>query len=98
MSTRVEQLRERLVTQLAPCEVRIRDDSAAHAGHAEAGDGSHLAVRVISARFQGLKPLERHRLVYAAAADLLAGPLHALQIRTETPEEASINLNPGERR
>lgn len=89
MSANIEQLRARLTEQLAPCEVRIRDDSAGHAGHAGAGDGSHLAVRVISPRFQGLRPLERHRLVYAAAGNLLQGSLHALQIRAETPEEAA---------
>ncbi|MGC4027775.1 MAG: BolA family protein [Steroidobacteraceae bacterium] len=89
MSANIEQLRARLGAALAPCEVRIRDDSAAHAGHAHAGESSHLTVRVVAARFRGLKPLERHRLVYAAAGDLLAGPLHALQIHTETPEEAA---------
>lgn len=89
MSTNLEQLQSRLATALAPCEVHIRDDSKAHAGHAHGGVESHLAVFVIAARFQGLKPLERHRLIYAAVGDLLAGPLHALQIRAETPEEAA---------
>lgn len=89
MSTNIDELKARLQAALAPCEVRIRDDSAAHAGHAHAGESSHLSVRVIAGRFRGLKPLERHRLVYAAAGDLLQGPLHALQVHTQTPEEAA---------
>ncbi len=91
MSANIEQLRMRISAELAPCEVRIRDDSAAHEGHAHAGEASHLTVRVIAARFRGLRALERHRLVYAAAGDLLAGPLHALQIHAQTPEEAAGN-------
>jgi BolA protein len=35
----------------------------------------------------GVRTLERHRMVYAAAADLRAGRIHALQINALTPEE-----------
>jgi BolA protein len=71
----------------APLELTLRDDSAAHAGHAGAREGAHFAVRIVSAHFAGLKPLERHRLVYAAAAPLLPGRIHALQISALTPDE-----------
>jgi BolA protein len=72
---------------LAPAELLIRDDSAAHVGHAGAREGAHFAIRIVSDRFAGLRLRERHRLVYAAAAPLLAGPIHALQIDAMTPEE-----------
>jgi len=71
----------------APTRLTLRDDSAAHAGHAGASEGGHFAVWLVSSRFSGLKPLERHRLVYAAAAPLLPGRIHALQINALTPEE-----------
>lgn len=71
----------------APQQLTLRDDSAAHAGHAGAREGGHFAVRIVSGRFAGLKALERHRLVYAAAAPLLPGRIHALQINALTPEE-----------
>jgi BolA family transcriptional regulator, general stress-responsive regulator len=71
----------------APLQLTLRDDSAAHAGHAGAREGAHFALRIVSNRFAGLKPLERHRLVYAAAAPLLPGRIHALQINALTPEE-----------
>jgi BolA protein len=70
-----------------PREFVVRDDSAAHAGHAGAREGGHFAVRIVSSRFANLTPLERHRLVYAAAAPLLPGRIHALQINALTPEE-----------
>ncbi len=72
---------------LAPQHLALRDDSAAHAGHAGAREGGHYSGRIVSSRFAGLKALERHRLVYAAAAPLLPGRIHALQIDALTPEE-----------
>ena len=72
---------------LSPEHISLRNDSAHHAGHAGAREGGHYAVFIVSSRFKGLKPLERHRLVYAAAAPLLPGRIHALQINALTPEE-----------
>lgn len=82
-------LEARLRAALTPAELAIRDDSAAHAGHPGAREGAHLAVRIVSARFAGLRMLQRHRLVYDAAAPLMAGRIHALQIDALTPEEST---------
>ena len=41
----------RLQQVLAPVSLDVIDDSAAHAGHAGAREGSHLTVRIVSARF-----------------------------------------------
>jgi BolA protein len=46
-------------------------------------------VRLVSAAFRGRPQLERHRLVYAAVADLMRGDVHALNIRALTPEEVT---------
>lgn len=87
MSSLGDELEALLRQAFAPTRLTLRDDSAAHAGHAGAAEGSHFAVWVVSSRFAGLRPLERHRLVYAAAAPLLPGRIHALQINALTPEE-----------
>lgn len=87
MSTVAKELEARLRMALAPTVLRLRDDSAAHAGHPGAREGAHFAVHVVSERFRGLPPLKRHRLVYDAAAPLMAGRIHALQINALTPEE-----------
>jgi BolA protein len=88
-SSLAEDLDARLRAALAPVSLRLRDDSAAHAGHAGAREGAHFAVHVVSSRFANLRLLERHRLVYDAAAPLMAGRIHALQINALTPEEES---------
>jgi BolA protein len=80
-------LRDTLTVALQPQKLVLRDDSAHHAGHAGAQDGAHFAVHIVSPRFAGVRTLERHRMVYAAASALLAGRIHALQITALTPEE-----------
>jgi BolA family transcriptional regulator, general stress-responsive regulator len=87
VSSTAEELEALLRQAFAPQRLVIRDDSAAHAGHAGAREGAHFAVWVTSSRFNSLPALARHRLVYAAAAPLLAGRIHALQIHALTPEE-----------
>lgn len=87
MSELAVALREHLTLALDPRCIELRDDSSRHAGHAGARDGAHFAVHIVSPRFAGVRPLERHRMVYAAAAPLLAGRIHALQITALTPEE-----------
>lgn len=91
MSTLAGELEALLRQALAPTALALRDDSAHHAGHAGARDGAHFAVRIVSGRFAGLAPLARHRLVYDAAAPLLAGRIHALQITALAPEESGEN-------
>jgi acid stress-induced BolA-like protein IbaG/YrbA len=52
------------------------------------GDGSHFEAVVVSAAFAGKSLLQKQRLVMATVKDQIAsGELHALSIKTFTPEE-----------
>ena len=51
-------------------------------------DGVHFEATVVSEAFRGKLPLARHRMVYATLGDLMGGAIHALQLRTITPDEA----------
>ena len=86
-SERVERIRQALAAGLAPVELQIRDDSAAHAGHAGAREGGHFAVVVVSEKFAGRTRMQRHQLVYEAVAELLRTDIHALSIQARTPQE-----------
>lgn len=87
---RVAAIRAALEAALSPQSVRVEDDSARHAGHAGAMDGrGHFNVDVVSPVFVGMKPLARHRAVYAAVGDLIETDIHALAIRARTPGEAA---------
>jgi BolA protein len=76
-----------LQQQLQPAHLEVRDDSAAHAGHASAGGKGHFRLRIVSTCFEGLKPLQRHRLVNDALAPLFETEVHALAMETLTPDE-----------
>lgn len=86
---RLPAIRAAIGAALAPVSLEVEDDSARHAGHAGARDGrGHFNVDVVSAAFEGLSPLARHRAVYAAVGRLMETDIHALSIRARTPAEA----------
>jgi BolA protein len=82
-----DRLAEDLRSALTAEHVEVHDESARHRGHAGALEGGHFDAIVVSARFEGLGPVERHRAVYAALGDLRERRVHALALRTFTPEE-----------
>jgi BolA protein len=75
----IAQIRERLQAAFAPIELEVLDEGHKHAGHAGEGKG-HFHVRIVSAAFAGQLPIKRHRMIYAALADLMDHGIHALSI------------------
>jgi len=63
---------------LPGAEVRVTGD-----------DGVHFEARVVSEAFAGKLPLARHRMVYATLGERMGGEIHALALKTLTPEEAA---------
>lgn len=52
------------------------------------GEGSHYNIAAIGDVFEGLRPVKKQQLVYAALKDHIAdGSIHAVNIRTYTPAE-----------
>lgn len=85
---RVARIRAAIERALAPLELSIQDDSAAHAGHPGAREGGHFRVIVVSRAFSGRSGIERHRLVYAAVAELMGRDIHALSIDARAPDDS----------
>ena len=87
---RVEKIRSQLAESLPAAAVELIDDSHRHAGHAGARDGrGHFRLRIVSAAFAGLRPLQRHQLVYRSLDELMRTDIHALSITALTPEEVA---------
>ncbi len=84
-----DRIADKLTRALAPERVRVHDDSARHRGHAGAKEGgeTHFQVEIVSVKFAGLTRVARQRLVYGALADEFALGVHALEVKTLTPEE-----------
>jgi BolA protein len=86
--SRLERIRSQLARALPDAAIELIDDSHRHAGHAGAQDGrGHFRVRIVSGAFAGLRPLQRHQLVYRALDELMRTDIHALSIAALTPAE-----------
>jgi acid stress-induced BolA-like protein IbaG/YrbA len=51
------------------------------------GDGQHFQALIVSRQFAGRNRVQRHQLVYAALGERMREEIHALSMRTLTPEE-----------
>jgi acid stress-induced BolA-like protein IbaG/YrbA len=70
-------------TGLPGAEVTVKGD-----------DGVHFEAVVVSQDFEGKSTLQRHRLVYATLGEKMGHEIHALGLRTETPEQAGEHRQP----
>jgi acid stress-induced BolA-like protein IbaG/YrbA len=74
----IEELVNSIVGHIPGAEVFARDLT---------GEGNHFEAVVVSDRFRDLSLLKRQQLVMNPMAELFRGPLHALTIKTYTPQE-----------
>ena len=83
---KVERIRVLLTDALAPVELDVIDEGHKHAGHSGEGRG-HFFARIVSPAFAGKNPIQRHRMVYAALAEMMPDGIHALAIEAKAPGE-----------
>jgi len=50
------------------------------------GTKDHWEAVIVSDAFSGKSRIQQHQMVYAALGELMAGPIHALALKTYTPE------------
>lgn len=88
-------MRRKLTEAFAPERLELEDDSWKHAGHhheggidAKDGGESHFQLTIVSEAFTGQGRVARQRAVNAVLKEELSGPVHALSIRAQTPQEA----------
>jgi stress-induced morphogen len=74
-------------------ELKTRIESSIPGAQAEVedltGGGDHFRAEVTSDRFAGLSRIEQHKLVYDVFGDEVGGAIHALSIKTSTPERTT---------
>lgn len=83
--SRLERIRDKLQTTLAPMHLDVVDESHMHS--VPEGAQSHFKVIAVSERFAEHGLVGRHRLVNRALREEFEGGLHALALHTWTPEE-----------
>jgi stress-induced morphogen len=50
------------------------------------GTKDHYQATVVASAFEGKSRVQQHQLIYAALGELMAGPVHALALKTYTPD------------
>jgi len=51
------------------------------------GDGMHFQAIVVTSEFEGKGLLEQHQMVYKAIGEAMKDLIHALSLKTYTPEQ-----------
>ena len=82
-----EEIRSLIEAALPGATVQVRDFT---------GGGDHFEAVVVSTAFIGKGLVERHRLVYAPLQEAMAERIHALALKTYTPEEFESKSKGGE--
>jgi acid stress-induced BolA-like protein IbaG/YrbA len=73
---------------VTPEDVKTYIENGLECEHLEvSGDGQHFEAVIVCASFAGKRPIARHQLVYAALGDRMKGEIHALSMKTLTPDE-----------
>jgi acid stress-induced BolA-like protein IbaG/YrbA len=54
-----------------------------------AGDGHHFEAVIVSPEFEGKSRIQQHQLVYGALGDKMEAAIHALSMKTLTPDEVA---------
>jgi len=75
-----EEIEAKIVAALPDAQVELKDLT---------GTRDHWEARIISTAFEGKSPIQRHRIVMGALAEEMKGPIHALTLKTLTPEQAA---------
>lgn len=77
-----QEIEKRLQAAFSPTRLEVVDESSQHAGHAGArpGGNTHFRIKIEAESLKTLSRVARHRAIYAALADLMNNPIHALAI------------------
>lgn len=74
----IEKIQKLIETALPNSEVVVQDMT---------GMGDHFQALVISPQFEGKTMVEQHQLVYQALGEHMREAIHALALKTFTPEQ-----------
>ena len=87
---RRERIEHKLRERLEATHVEVLDESHLHAGHAGAASGAgHFRATIVSRHFEGLSRVASQRRVYEALSEEMGPEIHALAMKTYTPEKWS---------
>ncbi len=78
----VQETIETKLASLEPLHLDVVNESGNH--NVAPGSESHFKVTIVSTQFEGMRLLDRHRMINDLLAAELSGPIHALAIHAYT--------------
>ncbi|HVA18717.1 MAG TPA: BolA family protein [Solirubrobacteraceae bacterium] len=73
-----EDLKQRIEASIPGAQAEVEDYT---------GGGDHFRATVTAEAFAGRSRIEQHRLVYEIFGEEIGGPIHALSLKTQTPQK-----------
>lgn len=88
-----EIIKAKIEASLSSTYVEVINESHKHAGHmGDDGSGeTHFRLMVVSSAFENKNRIERHRTIHAILENELQNKIHALALKTYTPDEVKKN-------
>jgi acid stress-induced BolA-like protein IbaG/YrbA len=73
---------------VTPEDIKTYIENGMQCEHVQvAGDGQHFEAIIVSPAFQGKSMIQQHQIVYKALGDRMREEIHALSMKTLTPEQ-----------
>jgi stress-induced morphogen len=79
----VEDIRQRIEASIPGARAEVEDYT---------GGGDHFRATVTAPAFAGRSRIEQHRLVYEIFGAEIGGPIHALSLKTQTPQQSTADM------
>jgi len=73
-----EAIAEKIRAQIPDAQIELKDLT---------GTEDHWEAVIVSSAFAGKTPIQRHRMVFDALTEEMKGPIHALTLKTLTPDQ-----------
>jgi len=83
----VRDMKTRLESHLTLNHFEVKDFTGRHLNHNLHEGGFHLEAVIVSDNFKSKNLVQRHRMVYDAMGELMKHEIHALSMKTLTPNE-----------
>lgn len=85
MTTSVQEVLEAKLAACGPTYLEVVNESGKH--NVPKGSETHFKVVMISDKFEGLRLIQRHRMINEILQEELAGPIHALSLHLYTSQD-----------
>ena len=82
-----KEIKNRLQKNMDLEHFEIKDFTGRHLNHKRHEGGFHLEAIIVSKDFEDKGLIDRHRMVYESVGNLMKHEIHALSMKTLTPDE-----------